>query len=239
MNKTFISTTSFYGGENIIMNLNNNKYILSLNNFESNLIALDTLQIQSLSKNYIEEINSYSNALISINRTNSQNSYLFGFVSQAEFLLYFYTFEENSLLNPDIKFKTFKTIPFLKMVSCFQTYNRYIECLYFNHIYQSEVLVFNENFDLLGNIILNKNLFEVENNFFNKAILFKKEIGIYLYSYQYLEIKELEYDKYYGKYVLKNYNDLNIINDTEILRHNKFVNQMDLVKLSGNNFGVI
>ena len=239
MNKTFISTTSFYGGENIIMNLNNNKYILSLNNFESNLIALDTLQIQSLSKNYIEEINSYSNALIFINRTNSQNSYLFGFVSQAEFLLYFYTFEENSLLNPDIKFKAFKTIPFLKMVSCFQTYNRYIECLYFNHIYQSEVLVFNENFDLLGNIILNKNLFEVENNFFNKAILFKDEIGIYLYSYQYLEIKELEYDKYYGKYVLKNYNDLNIINDTEILRHNKFVNQMDLVKLSGNNFGVI
>ena len=73
MNKTIIAATSIYGGENIIMNINNNKYILCLNNFESNLINLNTLQIESLSKNYIEEINSYLNTLININRINSQN----------------------------------------------------------------------------------------------------------------------------------------------------------------------
>ena len=238
MNKTIIAATSIYGGENIIMNINNNKYILCLNNFESNLINLNTLQIESLSKNYIEEINSYSNTLININRINSQNNLLFGFVSQSELLLYFYTFSESSLLNPDTKFKAFKTIPFLKMISCFQTNKLYIECLYINYLYQSEVLIFNENFDFLGNIILNQNLIDIENNYFNKAILYKNEVGIYLYCYQYLEIKELSYDKYYGKYILKNYNDI-IINDTDILRHNKYVNKMDLVKLALNNFAVI
>lgn len=170
MNKTISSTTTFYGGESIIVKINEKKYILNLNNFESNLIDIDTLQVQSLSKNYNEEINSYRNVLIKINKTNSQDSYLFGFISEAEFLMYYYTFDTSSMLVPNTKIQAFKTIPFLKIVSCFQTNKNYIECLYINHKYQSEIIVFNENFDLLENIIINDNLTNYENKYFSKAI---------------------------------------------------------------------
>ena len=239
-NKTISSTTSFYGGKNIIIDKNSKKYIFSLNNFEANLIDINTFQIYSLTKHYNEEINSYENVLIKVNTSNSQqNCYLFGFVSQAEFLLYYYIFEDNTNLNPVIKTKPFKTIPFLKIVSCFQTYKNYIECLYINYKYETEVIVFDENLELLENIILNKNLSEIENNYFSKAILYKDEIGIYLYCYQYLEIKELIYDKYYGKFILTNYISNIITDNNNIISHNKYVNQMDLIRLKGNNFAII
>ena len=239
MNKTITYTTTFYGGENTIIKINGKKYILNLNNFESNIIDIDTLQVQSLSKSYNEEINSYRNVLIKINKTNSQESYLFGFISQAEFLLYYYIFDINLISNPNTKIQAFKTIPFLKIVSCFQTKNNYIECLYINHKYQSELIVFNENFDLLGNIIINDNLTNYENNYFTKAILYRDEIGIYLYCYHYLEIGELLYDKYYGKYILNTYFSITTDKDNNFTAHNKYVNKMDLVRLGGNNFVII
>ena len=102
-----------------------------------------------------------------MNKANSEQSYLFAFVSSSEFFLYYYTFNRNSISNPQIKSNTFKTIPFLKIVSCFQTKKNFIECLYINYLYQTEVIVFNENFDLLGNIVLNNNLTDLDNNYFN------------------------------------------------------------------------
>ena len=239
MNQTITSITSFYGEENIIININGKKYILSLNNFEANLIDIDTLTIHSIPKNYSNEINSYANVLIKINKINSDNNYLFGFVSESEFLLYYYTFKNDSMFNPDIKIQSFKTIPFLKIISCFQTKKYFIECLYINYKYQTEVIIFNENFDLLENIVLNNILLYSENSYFNKAILYKDEIGIYLYCYQHLEIKELLYDKYYGKYVLKNYIPSITNSSINIATHNKYVNQMDLIRLTGNNFALL
>ena len=236
MNQTITSITSFYGGENIIININGKKYILSLNNFEANLIDIDALTIHSIPKNYSNEINSYTNVLIKINKINSDNNYLFGFASESELLLYYYTFKNDSMFNPDIKIQSFKTIPFLKIISCFQTKKYFIECLYINYKYQTEVIIFNENLDLLENIILNNILLDSENSYFNKAILYKDEIGIYLYCYQHLEIKELLFDKYYGKYVLKNYIPSITNSSINIETHNKYVNQMDLIRLAGNNF---
>ena len=237
--KTISSTTSFYGGENTIIKINDKKYIFSLNNFGINLIGTENLDIHAIAKNYDKEINSYRNALIAVNKANSEQSYLFAFVSSSEFFLYYYTFNRNSISNPQIKSNTFKTIPFLKIVSCFQTKKNFIECLYINYLYQTEVIVFNENFDLLGNIVLNNNLTDFDNNYFNKAIHYKNEIGIYLYCYQYLEIKELIYDKYYSKYILKNYISSKSNNYIEINTHNKYVNRMDLIKLYKNNFALI
>ena len=239
MNQTIITTTAFYGGENIIFDSNEKKYILSFNNFQANLIDVDTLTVYSIPKNYTEEINSYRNVLIRINKVNSDNSYLFGFISESEFLLYYYTFKNVSILNPDFKIQSFKTIPFLKIVSCFQTRKNYIECLYINYRYQTEVIIFNENFDLLENIVINDVLQEIENNYFSKAILYKDEIGIYLYCYNYLEIKELIYDKYYGKYILNNYIPSITNSSINIVNHNKYVNQIDLIRLAGNNFALL
>ena len=200
---------------------------------------MDTLTVYSIPKNYTEEINSYRNVLIRINKVNSDNSYLFGFISESKFLLYYYTFKNDSILNPDFKIQSFKTIPFLKIVSCFQTRKNYIECLYINYRYQTEVIIFNENFDLLENIVINDVLQEIENNYFSKAILYKDEIGIYLYCYNYLEIKELIYDKYYGKYVLNNYIPSITNSSVNIVNHNKYVNQMDIIRLAGNNFALL
>ena len=91
----------------------------------------------------------------------------------------------------------------------------------------------------MESIILNNNITDINYSYFNKAILFKDEIWIYMFCYHYLAIKELTKNYNRDKYVLKNY--ISSITDDyiEIETNNKYVNQMDLVKLSGNNFALI
>ena len=242
--KNIQGNTSFYGQENVMITINNKKYILNINKFNFSFIDFESnntyqSSLEEMTNNDIINMESYRNILIPINKNLEEKSYLFGFINNAYFELIYYTFKTDDFKYYTKSKKTFKTIPNLKMVSCFQTKKNIIECLYINKDYNVEIILFNENFELLESIILNDNITDVNSNYFNKAILYKDEIGIYIYCYHYLEIKKLIKNTKDNKYRLKNYIPYITEKYIDIKTNNQFVNKMDLTRLSGNNFALL
>ena len=245
--KSIQSTTSFYGEESIIIDINNNKYILNINKYEFSIIDFQNDIIKKSSFETMTNINSlnlesYKNVLISINKNSGTKAYLFGFINEVNFELIYYTFKSNDISETNnyiFEKKIFRSIPFLKMVSCFQTKENIIECLYINNKYQIEVIVLSENFQLLESIIINDNVTDINYHYFNKAILHKDEIGIYIYCSHYLEIKKLIKNHNTNRYILKNYIPYITDNYIDIQTNNVNANEMDLIKLAGDNFALI
>ena len=258
-NMNVIQSESFgnFEFENIVIKLNekqNNQkeYLLSLPtnedsyveiyDFENNIIYQKML-CDFAQMNYIDL---YKNVAISLLSNNSENYYLFGFISyfiyeEYDFTIQIHRFKSlHNFLNEStlIKFNTNEeAIDNEKSsFSCFQTEKLIIICFFLSNSGQYIITAYDINLDIKTKIILSfTNI--IYSEIFYKCIHLKEEIGVFFYYQNFGNI-------YYPVLLFKQYseNDLNIKNYTipEIIinkiniQFNVFILLNDIIKLNKN-----
>ena len=238
-NDSFILTSYDYGVITLNMNgdfinfFNGNDIFPDFRSFCSEKITL--LELKSSNKN--------------------EYYYLFGFiksklnVENGEYYYYLSLFKFKFISGDLSNTKNFQLINefnnkelmirrFSKTVTCYQTDNKIIHCLYTGTDTHYYVSIFDDELNYLGNF----NIHDVEKStahyyYFTKCIHLKKEIGVYFYAETHLQIRMLK--KYNNDYILINY--IPLVCDTSItINHSYYYfQQNDLIKLSDTELGFI
>ena len=127
---------------------------------------------------------------------------------------------------------------FLVTATCYQTDNKIIHCLYLDNDNQYNVVIFNEKLKYLDNF----NIDDIQKSkshhkYFIRCTHLKREIGIYFYAGNHLQIKILK--KFKKEYNLINY--IPLVCDTSIeINHSFYIyDQNDIIKLSDTEFGFV
>ena len=245
-----------YEGEAIYIQLTDNstesdkkEYFLSLsvNNGYTELFDFENNKVFTLKTNnfYSSAIYSESGSILQLKTNNSSNYYyIFSFII-IENNTYYFELKEYMFVSLDISSVGFSMLSTIKVessdrriVSCYETENHKIVCLYQNKDYIFVISVHSRDLAIIAKRVLS---FEVEttknNTIFFKCIHLKKEIGVFVYfissSFNYPVISLEEFIE--EKLDINTFNNLSHI-EPKYCELNSYFLYNDIIKINDQKF---